>query len=128
MSWQPDGIKKVKKRSILFEIGMLLGCFVLLFRMFYLQIVEADKYQTLADKNRISFKLLAPSRGSVLDRRGELIATNRKSFRAVIVAEETDDVSKTLDNFSKLIPLSEQEKARILRDIKRKKGFVPVRI
>ena len=128
MSWQSDGIRKVKRRSIIFEIGMLLGCFILLSRMFYLQIIEADKYQTLADKNRISFKLLAPSRGSILDRRGELIATNRKSFRAVIVAEETDDVSKTLDNFSRLIPLSEQEKTRILKDIRRKKAFVPVRI
>ena len=128
MSWQADGIRKTKKRSIIFEILMLVGCFVLLSRMFYLQIIESDNYRAAADKNRISFKLLAPPRGNILDRNGELIATNRKSFRAVIVKEETKDISKTLDNFSKLVPLNEAEKKRILNDVHNKKAFVPVRV
>ena len=36
-----------------------------------LQVVEADRYQMLADENRINWRLLAPPRGRILDRFGE---------------------------------------------------------
>ena len=129
MTWQADGIKKITRRTFVMGGAQLALAFVLFGRMFYLQVLEADKYQTLADKNRISLKLLPPPRGAILDRNGVPFAVNRKIFRAVIVAEETGGkLRKTLQNFGKLVPLQKEEYERILKEIRRKKSFVPVRI
>ncbi len=129
MTWQADGIKKMTRRTFVVGGAQLALAFVLFGRMFYLQVMEAEKYQTLADKNRISLKLLPPPRGAILDRNGVPFASNRKTFRAVVVAEETGGkLRKTLQNFGKLVPLEDEEYERILKEVKRKKSFVPVRI
>ena len=128
MTWQADGIKKITRRTFVVGGAQLALAFVLFGRMFYLQVMEAEKYQTLADKNRISLKLLPPPRGAILDRNGVPFASNRKTFRAVVVAEETGGkLRKTLQNFGKLVPLEDEEYERILKEVKRKKSFVPVR-
>ena len=46
-------------------------------RLYYLQVVEADRYATLADENRINLRLLAPPRGRIIDRFGAEVAPQR---------------------------------------------------
>ena len=95
-------------------------------RMYYLQVVEADRYRLMAEANRINVQLLAPERGRILDRFGVPMATNRQSFRLVIVAEQANDIPSTLDAISLLIPLNAAEKRKVIQDIGRKHPFVPV--
>ena len=97
-------------------------------RMYYLQIVESDKYVTLAEENRINMRLLPPPRGRIVDRFGLPLATNRQIFRVVLVEEQAKDVEATLNALGKLIDLSEHDYKRVLRDVKRKRGFVPVTV
>jgi penicillin-binding protein 2 len=91
-----------------------------------LQIVEADRYLVLADENRISLKLLAPIRGRILDRFGIVLADSRPSYQLVIVAEQAGDVAATLNALGTLIEVSESDRRRVLRDIRRIHPFVPV--
>jgi penicillin-binding protein 2 len=95
-------------------------------RMYQLQVVEADRYVVLADENRMNLRLLAPLRGRILDRFGIALADNRQNYQLVIVAEQAGDVSATLDALAALIEVSEADRRRILRDIRRKHAFVPV--
>jgi penicillin-binding protein 2 len=95
-------------------------------RMYYLQVVEADRYKTLADDNRISFRLLAPPRGRIVDRFGVPIADNQQNYRVVLVPEQTGDVEETLLRLGRIIPIRQGEKKRILREVSRSRGFVPV--
>lgn len=67
MTWQADGVKKVTRRTFLMGGAQVALASILFGRMFYLQVVEADKYKMLADKNRIGLKLIAPPRGLILD-------------------------------------------------------------
>ena len=39
-------------------------------RMYYLQVLQSDRYTMLAEENRINMRLLTPSRGQILDRFG----------------------------------------------------------
>jgi penicillin-binding protein 2 len=41
---------------------------VLAGRMYYLQVIEAERYATLAEDNRINLRLLPPPRGRIVDR------------------------------------------------------------
>jgi penicillin-binding protein 2 len=95
-------------------------------RLYRLQIEEGRRYATLAEENRVSARLFAPPRGRILDRRGDVVAGNRLNWRALLVAEQTADVTATIETFSRIVPLQDHEKARIERDIRRNRRFVPV--
>jgi penicillin-binding protein 2 len=105
------------------ELAVFGGLAVKLYRV---QMIEGGKYTSLAEKNRISARLTTPVRGRILDRSGVAVATNKPNWSAEIVAEETDDIAATLDAFSQIVPIDDRDRARILRDIKRQKRFVPV--
>jgi penicillin-binding protein 2 len=97
-------------------------------RMYYLQVVQADRYAMLADENRINIRLVAPPRGRILDRFGAVLADNRPTYRVVLVAEQAGDIPSTLDAVATLIPVSETDRRRVLRDLRSKHSFVPVMI
>lgn len=128
MNRDKDKGKILINRSFIMIIAKLLLLCVIMLRLYYLQVFQADKYKMLADENRISTRLLIPPRGIIYDRNGVMIASNSQNFQAMIVAEQTPDVQKTLDKFKKIMPLSEIEEARIKKDLKRNRSFVPIKI
>ncbi|NQV84906.1 MAG: penicillin-binding protein 2 [Rhodospirillales bacterium] len=97
-------------------------------RMYYLQVVEAERYRMLAEENRINLRLLAPPRGHIIDRFGVAMADNQQNYRVLLNAEDATDVEATLDALSQIIPISSGEKNRILRDVKRNRRFVPATV
>jgi penicillin-binding protein 2 len=97
-------------------------------RMYYLQVIEADRYQTLAEDNRINLRLLPPPRGRIVDRFGLPLASNRQNFRVVLVREHAGDVARVLNALSQIIELSEHDHKRVLREVSRKSSFVPVTV
>ncbi len=126
--WKYERIRILHQR-MLWLIGIFLFLiFILLVRIFYLQIIEGDKYLALSDKNRTSIRQTLPSRGYIYDRNGVKLAENRKTFQAVLIREQSTDYRKTLENFKKIIPLDDEELVRIEKDMKRRKAFMPVRV
>ena len=97
-------------------------------RLYQVQVVEGGKYATLAETNRVSARLIAPPRGRLLDRMGAPVANNRQNWRALLVAEQAQDVGATLDAFSRIVPLADHERARIERDVRRHRRFIPVTV
>jgi len=114
------------RRALVLGIGQfgLLG--FLGWRLHRLQVEEGERYATLAEENRLSARLLAPPRGRVLDRQGRVVAANQLNWRALLVAEQTADVGATLETFSRIVPLTETERARVEREVRRRRRFVPV--
>jgi penicillin-binding protein 2 len=97
-------------------------------KLYQVQVVQGAKYATLADSNRVSARLIAPPRGRMLDRTGTPVANNSQNWRALLVAEQTEDVGGTLDAFNKIVPLADHERARIEREVHRHRRFIPVTI
>jgi penicillin-binding protein 2 len=106
--------------------ALLLGA--LMGRMYFLQVVEADKYRLLAEENRINRRLLKPLRGLILDRFGVPLAANSPNYRVFLVAEQSPDLDRTLDAFASLIPLSVKERGKVMKERGRSRGFVPISI
>ncbi len=98
----------------------------LIARLYYLQVIESEKYRLLADENRINLRLLPPSRGLILDRFGVPLAANFPNYRAILVAEQTKDLEQTLGDFARLVPLTERERTKVMRELKRNRAFTPI--
>ena len=121
-------IKVFTRRAIILggaKVGLLS---VLVGRMYYLQVVESDQYKVLADENRINLRLLPPQRGRILDRFGIELASNQQNYRVVLVAEQADDVEKTLDALGRLVRVPDHVRQRVLKEVNRRRGFVPVTV
>lgn len=123
-----DWTKMFNRRTLI--LGGVQGVLVsaLVGRMYYLQVIEADRYRTLAEDNRINIQLLPPPRGRILDRFGQPLAVNKQQFRVLIVPEQAKTLTATLDNLARLVALSENDRERIRKEVARKRGFVPVTI
>ena len=130
MATSPDDqkYKLFTRRAGLISGGMLVLTSGLIGRLYFLQVVGQDQYKLLADKNRISLRLLAPERGKILDRNGHGLAINRTDYRVNIIPEQADDVEKTLEALNLILPISERQKRKILRAVKRQRAFLPVTV
>ncbi len=123
-----DRHKLFNRRMAMLAGGQFVLLGALCSRLYYLQVIESEKYKTLADENRINFRLLPPPRGRITDRNGKPIADNQQNYRVLLVSENTVSVDATLDALEQIIDLSEGERKRILRDVKRNKRFMPVTV
>lgn len=121
------GRSKTFSRRAAVLLGGQLGLFgVLAGRLYYLQVMESDKYKVLADENRVSLRIIPPVRGKILDRYGEPLASNRLNYRIIIIPEQTGDVGATLDVLANLLPINDADRRRILREVARRRRFLPV--
>lgn len=116
-----------RRAALLAGVQGLLGL-TLAGRLYYLGVVEADQYDMLAEENRISIRLLAPRRGEILDRFGELLAGNRQDYRVFLIPEQASDIHRTLARLGRIIEISERDRQRIERQIGRQRKFLPVTV
>ncbi len=114
-----------RRAALLAAAQGVLGA-ALVARLYQLQILESDRYAVLAEENRINLRLLAPVRGRILDRFGVTLADNRRNFRVVLVPEQAGDLAAILRALSSVVELGEAEQRSVLREARRKHGFVPV--
>ena len=123
-----DDRPRLTRRGLLLGGGMAGVMGVLGWRMRELQVLEADQYRLLAEENRINIRLIPPARGRIFDRAGRPLAVNRKNYRVVLIREQAGDVEAALDRLAELIPISDRERERAIRDATRKAAFVPVTV
>lgn len=127
-SRQGDRAKLFSRRAVALGAGKALMISALAGRMYYLQVVESDRYKTLAEENRINIRLLPPPRGRLVDRFGVPLAVNKQNFRVLLVREQTKDIEATLTALGRIIDLTEHDWQRVVREVGRKRGFVPVTV
>ena len=128
MSNRNEKMQILGRRTVVIIIFNLLAFVVIVARLYFLQIYEANKYKVMSDENRISTRFLVPPRGTVYDRNGEIIAKNEQDFQAVLITEQTPDTEKTLETFKNIISLTEDEETKIRADIKRHRRFIPIKL
>ncbi len=126
---QSDYNEKLFSRRAFFIGGVqLLGLIVLGARLAWLQIVQGGRYKTLSDKNRINIKIIAPSRGDIVDRFGVPLAINTQNYQVLIVPEQADDLEGALRSLQKLIHIEERDIKRVIKNASRSAKFIPLKI
>ena len=97
-------------------------------RLYQLQVRQHADYAALADDNRFNQRVVVPLRGEIYDRYGALVATNEQDFRVVLIPERTGSVARTLAKLEEVVPLTDRQRARVLRDVARASSFTPVQV
>jgi penicillin-binding protein 2 len=126
MNREKNKSKLLTRRALLIAGGQGALFAAIAARLYDLQVLQSDRYTMLADENRINIRLIAPQRGRILDRFGVHLADNRLTYSVVLVPEQTGDIQSTLDAVALLIPLTDADRHRVIRDVRRKHSFVPI--
>ncbi len=99
---------------------ILLALFVLVWRLWHLQILDGENLHSMSDSNRLRLVRTPPLRGVIYDRRGRLIVDNRPSYDVVLVPEDTPDMRETVEALTKYIAAGENFSGKIVkRDLRR---------
>jgi penicillin-binding protein 2 len=80
---------------------------VLLLRLWFLQIINAERYQLLSEKNRIRYLPVAAERGPIYDRHGELLVDNRPGFTIAALRTEVDDSAAMVQKLAEYLQVDE---------------------
>ena len=98
----------------------------LLYRYFSLQVIQNEAYRAQSDRNRIAVRTVAPTRGVIVDRSGNLLAVNQPSFTLAITPERADDLDAVLTTLSGLLGLTETDIELFTQARKRRRPLSPV--
>ena len=99
-------------RAILFWILVVVLVCVLAGRIFYLQVMQHERYATASENNRVLLQPIPPNRGLIYDINGKLLADNRASQSLGIILERVDDLEESLALLQKLLPITEGDLER----------------
>jgi len=98
-----------KQRLIRVMLCVSGAFFILLIRLFYLQVIQGQELRRLSENNCIRLQSTDAYRGMIFDRNGILLVDNRPSFDLSIILKDAKPVDLTIEKLAKLIevPVSE---------------------
>lgn len=111
------------RRAFVGFIFILALIAILLSNLYKIQVDDHQNYQTRSNDNRIKVIPIAPNRGLIYDRNGVLLAENKPVYNLEVIPEDVADLPLSLEQLSKIITISEQEKTDFLDDIKHTRRF-----
>lgn len=110
-----DSLKKIVK-SRLFPVFIIYFClfFVLIYRLFNLQIVNGEAIEAESEKSKEQERDIKSTRGNFRDRNGKLLAYNDLSYSVTI--QDTGELKKNIDKnamIHKMITLIEEKGGKL---------------
>ena len=98
----PNIDKLLSRRTFLLGLGKGVLFSTIFFRLAYLQLFKSDQYKVLAEKNRISLRLIPPLRGNILDRNDNILALNKNSYNVLIEGNKSrSEIEETIEEMKK---------------------------
>ncbi len=99
---------------------------VLLLGFWKLQVIDADKYSSLAERNRVRYIPVIAPRGRMLDRDGRVLVDNRPSFSVLLLRDDPAQVEKHLAGISEGLGIPVEDLRDQLASTKNLPKFQPI--
>ena len=115
---------------LLAAAAFVLVCFgLLLTRLLHLQVSQHQQLATQAENNRIAVLPLPPSRGTILDRNGVVLATNYSAYTLEITPSKAIDLDDTINRLAEVLHIESRDRKRFKRLLDESKRFesLPIR-
>jgi penicillin-binding protein 2 len=98
-----------QRRIIASAVFVLFLAGILMARLFYLQVMKYDLYQTKADENRVMLMTDPPPRGLIYDRNGVVLADNRPIHSLTVIPERVTNFPELKRELSGILEISDSE-------------------
>ncbi|AGF47212.1 penicillin-binding protein 2 [Candidatus Kinetoplastibacterium desouzaii TCC079E] len=123
--------KKEMKQSFILRIIISILFFVMIFcllisRFWYLQVSSYEGFSERADRNRISVIPIAPRRGDIFDRNGEILARNYRTYTLVMSFVKANELEKVFEQLSPIITINSYNKRMIRRQLNEFGRYKPI--
>lgn len=79
--------------------------FILLTRLWYLQVIASERLKELSESNRLRLVPVAAPRGAILDRNGAVLVSNTPSFSMAVIPQDVKDKEALLDTLARQLGL-----------------------
>jgi penicillin-binding protein 2 len=120
--------ESVSDSRLLFILILVSVIFVVLFlRLWYMQILQGEKFLMLSEENRIRFVRVKAPRGLFLDTNGQVLVKSRPSFNVFIIPEDAKDLTYIAKQLAELLSIPEKDVITKVKKSQRPK-FEPVLI
>ena len=125
------------RESLLFSMravgaAVIVGMLTLLLvgRLVHLQIFKHQHFTTLSENNRVKIVPIAPTRGLIFDRRGEILAQNLPAYSLEVVPEAVEDIDALIAELRGIIEITGGDEEAYFAALARKRRFerVPLRL
>ena len=111
-------------------VVVVLVCLGLLAARFhFLQVQRHDYFLTRAEDNRIALLPVVPHRGTIVDRKGVVLARNYATYTIEITPSQVRDLDATLDELATLVAIDARDRRRFRKLYEESRNFesVPLR-
>lgn len=109
---QPFDLGRFRLRVWLCAIVILSAFGILVSRFYYLQVMQHEHYQTLAEANRIGIIPVPPTRGLILDRNGVVLANNYSAYTLEITPAAVENLDATIDALAEVVSITPRDRKR----------------
>lgn len=96
---------------------------LLISRLFFLQVIQGERFTYLSENNRIRLKKIPGTRGMVFDRKGQLLIDSRPSFDLLFVPEDAEEPETTLRRLAGFLGKDKEELLGLLEGNKGRPPF-----
>lgn len=121
---QESALHANRTKIAMVVIAILLS--VLLAQLYVLQVIRHDTYQTRSNGNRIKVLPVAPNRGIIYDRNGEILAENTPVFSLQITKSLVDELDLSIQSLQQLLELDQRTVEQIKRRLKYRSKYKPI--
>ncbi len=112
----------------LLNIVAIAGIFLMLVRLWHLQVMDADYYSELSLNNRLRLVKSTAPRGLIYDRNGIRIVENRPGFDLMVVPEDVTDWDGLKVKLKRLADIDGELIDEKVAKAKRRAPFIPVKL
>ena len=122
-------LARFRLRVVVAVVFVLVCLGLLAARFHFLQVQRHDYFLTRAEDNRIALLPVVPHRGTIVDRKGVVLARNYATYTIEITPSQVRDLDATLDELATLVAIDGRDRRRFRKLFEESRNFesVPVR-
>lgn len=113
----------LRRRIMVYGVAVGLGLFVLLGRIWYLQIQKGEEFSAKSSGNFIKELRVPADRGMILDRRGVRLVDNRPSWDVYVTPAFCGDCEEVLGRLAAYLDLDAEERTRLDESVRKARGL-----
>ena len=97
------------RRIIWLSVGAFVMFFLLLSRLWYLQVIDTDNLLDQSESNRLRFVPVAAPRGAILDRNGKVLVSNTPSFSVAVIPKDVKNKELLVGDLARYLKLDSKD-------------------